>query len=44
MLEKAYSDSVLSKTRAYEWYKAFREGREIVEDMPRSGQPSNSKT
>lgn len=44
MLEKAYGESVLSKTRAYEWYKAFKEGREIVEDMPRSGRPSTSST
>ena len=34
MLEKACGESVLSKTRAYEWYKAFKEGQEIVEDMP----------
>lgn len=44
MLEKAYDDSVLPKTRPYEWYKAFQEGREIVEDMPRSGRPSTSTT
>nr|APL98288.1 putative DD34D transposase [Bactrocera tryoni] len=44
MLEKAYGDSVLSKTQAYEWYKAFKDGREIVEDMPRSGRPSTSST
>lgn len=42
MLEKAYGESVLSKTRIYEWYKAFKEGREIVEDNPRSGRPSTS--
>ena len=40
LLEKAYDQSVLSKTRAYEWYKTSKEGREIVEDMPRSGRPS----
>ena len=44
MIEKAYGRSVLSKTRLYQWYKAFKEGREIVEDMPRCGQPSNSST
>ncbi|XP_037893953.1 protein GVQW3-like [Glossina fuscipes] len=42
MLEKAYGDVVLSKTRAYEWYKAFKDGREVVEDLPRSGRPSKS--
>ena len=44
MLEKAYGESVLSKTRAYKWYKAFIKGLEIVEDMFRSGRPSTSST
>lgn len=43
MLEKAYGESPLSKTQAYEWYKAFKEGRE-VEDLPRFGRPSTSST
>ncbi|XP_014482086.1 PREDICTED: putative uncharacterized protein FLJ37770 [Dinoponera quadriceps] len=44
MLEKAYGESALSKTRAYERYKAFKEGREVVEDLPRSGRSSTSST
>lgn len=44
MLEKCYGQSVLSKTRTYEWYRAFKEGREIVEDKPRSGRPTSSST
>jgi len=44
MLQKAYGDSALSKTRAYEWHKAFKEGREVIEDLPRSGRPSTSLT
>lgn len=44
MLEKCYGESVISKTRTYEWYKTFKKGREIVEDMPRSGRPSTSKS
>lgn len=43
MLKKAYSDSYLSKTQAYEWYKAFKEGREVIEDLLRSGRQSRSK-
>ncbi|XP_043064448.1 uncharacterized protein LOC108100612 [Drosophila ficusphila] len=42
--QKAYGDAVLSRTRAFEWYKAFQEGRKILEDMPRSGRPSTSLT
>lgn len=37
MLEKAYGYAVLSKIRAYEWYKMFKEGREINEDKLRFG-------
>jgi len=44
MLKKAYGDSTMSKTRAYEWFSAFKEGREVLEDLPRSGRPSTSTT
>ena len=44
MLEKAYGESTLSKTRAYEWYSAFKSGQDVVEDLPRSGRPSMSST
>jgi len=43
MLEKVYGESTLSKTRAYE-YSAFKSGRDVVEDLPRSGRPSTSLT
>lgn len=33
---------MLSKTLAYEWYKAFKEGPEIDEDIPYSGRSSTS--
>ncbi|XP_018788046.1 PREDICTED: putative uncharacterized protein FLJ37770 [Bactrocera latifrons] len=44
MLQKAFGVSALSQTRTYEWYISFKEGRDIVEDMPRSGRPSTSVT
>ena len=44
MLQKAYSESTLSKTRAYEWYSAFKCGQDVVKDLPRSDQPSVSST
>ena len=44
MLQKAYGESALSKTRAFEWYCAFKSGRDMVEDLPRSGRPSTSST
>ena len=44
ILEKAYGESTLSKTRAYECYSAFKSGRDVVKDLPRSGRPSTSST
>ena len=32
ILTKAYGESAMSKTRVYEWYKRFQDGREDVED------------
>ena len=44
MLQKAYGESNLSKTRTYEWYSAFQSGRDVMVDLPRSGRPSTSST
>ena len=44
MLTKAYGESAMSKTRVYEWYKRFQDGREDVEDDGRPGRPSISTT
>lgn len=40
MLQKAYDDSILSKTYAGEWYKLLKYRRVLF----RSGQPSTSTT
>lgn len=42
MLQKAYGEEALSKTRIYEWYKMFKEGREEVGDEERRGRPMTS--
>ena len=41
---KAYGESALSKIRRYEWYRAFKKGRQAVEKFPRSGQLCISTT
>ncbi|GFW09666.1 HTH_48 domain-containing protein [Trichonephila clavipes] len=38
-LQQAYGNSVLSKAQVFWWFKAFSEGRESIEDEPRSGRP-----
>ena len=35
-LTKTYGDATLSRTVVFKWHKAFKEGRENVEDDPRS--------
>lgn len=42
MLEKSFGDSIMSKSRAFQWYRAFKEGREVVDDLPRPGRPTSS--
>lgn len=44
MLNIAFGESAMSKTRVYEWYKRFQEGREDVEYDERPGRPSTSTT
>ena len=41
-LTEAYGDATLSRTMGFKWHKAFKEGRENVEDDPRSGRPISS--
>jgi hypothetical protein len=38
-LAEAYGDDTLSRTMVFKWHEAFTEGRENVEDDPRSGRP-----
>lgn len=42
MLQKAFGDASMSRARAFDWHKAFKEGRELVEDEPRAPRPSTS--
>ena len=41
-LTEAYGDATLSRTVVFKWHKAFKEGRENVEDDPRSGRQISS--
>jgi len=44
LLQQVYGDETMSRSRVFEWHKRFREGRQDVEDDPRSGRPSTSRT
>ncbi|EZA60666.1 hypothetical protein X777_14272 [Ooceraea biroi] len=42
MLKKAYGSDSMSKAQIFRWHKTFKDGRESVEDEPRSGRPSTT--
>ena len=44
MLRTAFVEQCLSRARIFEWHKRFKEGRDSVDDNPRSGRPTTSKT
>ncbi|KMQ82458.1 hypothetical protein RF55_22900 [Lasius niger] len=37
MLKQVYGEEALSRSRTFEWFKRFRDGRESVEDDPHTG-------
>lgn len=43
LIKQTYCDNALSRTRAYEWYTRFRNGREKLEDEC-SGRPKAFRT
>jgi len=44
MVKVAYKDGAMSRTQVYEWFSRFKEGEMTIEDQPRSGRPSTSRT
>jgi hypothetical protein len=40
-LQQQYGEECLSRTRVFEWYKCFREGRECMENEPHDRRPSS---
>ena len=44
MMQKAFGNEYMSKTRIKEWWNRFKEGRTSVDSDSRSGRPSTTKT
>jgi transposase len=44
ILTVAYGEYDMKKSSVFEWHRRFREGREDVQDDPRSGQPKTHRT
>jgi hypothetical protein len=43
MLQTAYGDEAVSRSSVFEWSKRFKDGREDLQDDPRSGRPSTAR-
>jgi len=44
LLTVAYGEYTMKKSSVFEWHRRFKEGREDVQDDPRSGQPKTQRT
>ena len=44
MLQAAFGESCLSRSKTFEWYSHFKNGRRSFEDDPRPDRPSTSHT
>jgi len=44
LLTVAYGEYTVKKLSVFEWHRQFKEGREDVQDDPRSGQPKTQRT
>ena len=44
LLKEIYGEDMLSKTQIFEWDKRFEKGCKEVEDDPKMGQPSTTRT
>ena len=44
MMQKAFKNECMNKTRIKEWYNRFKGGRTSVDSDSRSGRPSTTKT
>jgi len=44
MLVQVYGQDAMSRKCVYDWFARFRAGKESVEDEPRSGRSSTSRT
>ena len=44
LLLEVYGEDVMSRTQIFEWHTRFVKGREEMEDDPKTGRPSTTRT
>jgi hypothetical protein len=44
MLQQAFGETALSRSKAFEWYSRFQNGRTSIDDNPHTVRPSTART
>jgi hypothetical protein len=44
MPQPAFGETVLSRSKIFEWYSRFKNGRTSIDDDPHTGRPSTART
>jgi AraC-like DNA-binding protein len=44
MLQQAFGETALSRSKTFEWYSPFKNGRTSIDDDPHTGRPSTART
>jgi hypothetical protein len=44
LLTVTYVECAMKKSNVFEWHRQFKEGRENMQDDPKSGQPKTQRT
>jgi hypothetical protein len=44
LVQKAYGNEALNRSKVFRWHSRFRDGRELVEDDERFGRPKSTRT
>jgi hypothetical protein len=44
MLQQAFGETALSRSKTSEWYSRFKNGRTSIDDNPHTGRPSMART
>jgi len=44
LVQKAYVNEAVNRSKVFRWYSRFRDGKELVEDDKRGGRPKSTRT
>ena len=44
LVQKAYGNEAVNRSKVFRWYSRFRDGKELVEDDKRGGRPKSTRS